>query len=333
MYKMFAFKCVICLISVLSILILPSSQQSSRQPCREDADCFKISENSVCLGNTLDTRGECACKSGFNMLLRNRTFFYCGKNLNYSNPCLYKEECTYFVGSLSVCEFRSPGDGVCSCGPGSHLYQPEMRCYKDVLLHDVCSSSAECRLRDDTYANCVVGHCTCNSDSVPNETRDQCVISKRLGDHCSSDSDCKTPNSYCGNEICTCRQGYSVCKHQSYCLRDATEIGDPCTEDVQCATYLPGTTCSYEKKCTCDLGEHYTGTQCVVSKKVGESCDSDAECVYDKKLKDLVSCVDRRCECVYGPGNETMECGNGATVPRIAVSSVISLFIFVLTFY
>ncbi|KAF7276374.1 hypothetical protein GWI33_010424, partial [Rhynchophorus ferrugineus] len=96
------------------------------QRCNLDRDCREF---SFCYGNdnANNKTGYCKCKSGYELLLRNRTFYACRKLANYNEECEYDIQCSEDLGSLAKCN-----NGLCGCGEGSVRYSYDGICYNSV---------------------------------------------------------------------------------------------------------------------------------------------------------------------------------------------------------
>ncbi|CAH0559400.1 unnamed protein product [Brassicogethes aeneus] len=262
--------------------ILRYSDLTSYRVCTTDADCL---DNSFCFGNDAEKTGRCKCLQGFEMLVRNEKFYACLQESSYGNPCLYSEQCVINLGNNGLCDAKTK---LCTCADGSHYNEVDKQCYKSKKLHDICTTSAECVLKNGQNAFCQYGRCRCDLNQQPTASLDECLDSKRLGDTCGSDKDCQLiDNSYCGG-TCLCRQGFSVCRHGDFCLKDAITIGEDCTEDIQCVKNIPHAFCLEEKKCVCPLGRHFYGSSCIVSVDVDGYCEKDFQCLSQEKEVSLV---------------------------------------------
>ncbi|XP_011296792.1 prion-like-(Q/N-rich) domain-bearing protein 25 isoform X2 [Fopius arisanus] len=116
---------------------------------------------------------------------------------------------------------------------------------------------------------------------------------------CTYDKDC-TENAYCWNhETCYCMEGYLVNRNQSAleCLKIASEIGDPCTLDVQChVTFTAQAECR-NNICVCSEGSHYESEskRCYESIGIGHMCQTSYNCHISDGSPSF--CVDGFCRC------------------------------------
>ncbi|XP_076253295.1 prion-like-(Q/N-rich) domain-bearing protein 25 isoform X2 [Rhynchophorus ferrugineus] len=285
------------------------------QRCNLDRDCREF---SFCYGNdnANNKTGYCKCKSGYELLLRNRTFYACRKLANYNEECEYDIQCSEDLGSLAKCN-----NGLCGCGEGSVRYSYDGICYNSVLLGDFCLTDGNCLLENGS-AYCLDGRCECDIGYAPSVDKKRCVLSRSIGQNCSHTEECgSTPNSEC-REVCRCQTGYVISRNGSSCLKAATYFYEPCEENGQCSQFLTDSVCS-EGNCTCQIGRHGYSNRCVRSSGIGQGCKSIDECITDSRLSSSVDCVDGLCQCLSGVVNESLGCGSGGTHVSTSLLSTI----------
>ncbi|XP_015119145.1 prion-like-(Q/N-rich) domain-bearing protein 25 isoform X2 [Diachasma alloeum] len=116
---------------------------------------------------------------------------------------------------------------------------------------------------------------------------------------CTYDKDC-IENAYCWNhETCYCMEGYLVNRNDTAleCLKIASEIGDPCTANVQChVTFTAQAECR-NNTCTCTKGSHYEPEpkRCYESIEIGHMCQTSYNCRTSDNSSSF--CVDGFCSC------------------------------------
>lgn len=122
----------------------------------------------------------------------------------------------------------------------------------------------------------------------------------------------------------------------------ATEFGESCDFDGQCSKFLEQSACN-NRKCGCAFGFHEYGPRCVVTKRIGQDCEKNEECIYKKEMAGNVRCEAKKCICLFGK-QENGDCntekildiddGNGASnffVTKAAIFGLSSiLFVLIL---
>lgn len=83
----------------------------------------------------------------------------------------------------------------------------------------------------------------------------------------------------------------------------ATAFKESCSFDGQCSTFLANSVCLNET-CTCATNQHEYGVRCVPSKRAGEYCTEDLECIYEPKLTNNAKCDHASCVCIYGKASD-----------------------------
>ncbi|RZC37086.1 protein kinase C-binding protein NELL1, partial [Asbolus verrucosus] len=281
----------------------------SYQSCRSDVDC---KPNSFCFGNDDDREGKCKCFEGYE-LIRNTTFYECLQGVKLGDPCEKDIQCVITASNLARCDQYK----VCSCKSEAHGYSDgicylriSVVMYKSVFnessyfleLNEVCVSDANCYLGNDNYGFCTHGRCRCPVRPIvqrPSANRTYCIPAKKMGEECLSDEECSfIPNARC-LEVCRCPSGYTLSRSGKACVKAATQFGDSCTYDGNCEEYLSRSTC-LNNRCECGEDLHGYGNRCVETRRAGQNCEEDAQCVYKNQLEENVKCQHGVCSCIYG---------------------------------
>ncbi|XP_068909533.1 prion-like-(Q/N-rich) domain-bearing protein 25 isoform X1 [Tenebrio molitor] len=279
----------------LTLFVTINSQKLEEQniqsyaPCLNDQDCKK---NSFCYNNDDDVLGKCKCLKGFD-IIRNDTSYECIVGARLEEACQKDIQCTITAGPLAIC------DEYKVCGCENESTGKDGICYKKMKLGEKCSHDNNCYLSDGSYGFCVLGVCSCRNDQKPSADKTLCGNAMKLGEPCTNDEECNTvPNTRC-LEKCRCSVEYTMSKNQSSCVKAATKFDEFCEFDGQCSKFLEESICD-SQKCTCSSDFHDYGNKCVETRKIGQSCEEDAECIYEKKLKDNVQCSSKKCTCIFG---------------------------------
>ncbi|KAJ3660060.1 hypothetical protein Zmor_011715 [Zophobas morio] len=288
------------LVVMISIIVSIHAQKLAKQKiqsyasCRTDKDC---KEKAFCFGNDDDTDGKCKCQKGYE-LIRNTTFYECLPAMKIGDPCGKDIQCQVTAGDLAFCDKYK----ICSCNDESHAY--EGRCEYKAKIGEICMGDGNCYLENGTPGGglgfCTDGRCKCGLNQKHSADRTKCLNSRKLGEPCVADEECTatTPNTKC-SEKCICDPAYTEARNASTCVKAATQFDEPCDSDGQCSKYLKESICN-GNKCGCETGFHGYTLKCVKTKKPGQPCEEDAECLYEKKLYENVKCQDKMCKCLYG---------------------------------
>ncbi|KAL1500902.1 hypothetical protein ABEB36_006321 [Hypothenemus hampei] len=286
----------------------------SRQRCFTDNDCR---ENSFCYDNDHNRVGLCKCQAGYELLLRNRTYYTCKTLSKWGEDCELTEQCIDNLGSLALC------DGTCQCQPQTSRFPFDGRCHEINLLEDFCRSDANCVLEDGSYAFCADGQCQCNIGLRPTLDRKHCVIARALGENCTDDYQCSfTANSVC-RDVCRCSIDYVISRNNTACLKAATYFNETCEEHVQCSEFLRDSVCS-NNYCGCQDGYHSYENKCVRTVNVGSSCGDKDECIFSQDYAGILDCLEGVCQCLPEKRNEPV-CG-GASHLQTMVSVFLIVF-------
>nr|CAH7758838.1 unnamed protein product [Callosobruchus chinensis] len=271
--------------------------------CRNDLDCTRISNNSICYGNDSNSLGKCKCSSNYEMLTRNKTHFDCLKYVGYNESCEMDIQCQKSLTEIGVCE-----KGICQCMERAHLYT-DGRCYVSILLGGFCQVDGSCYLKNGSFGHCVDGRCACVKDTeVPTEDRTSCVDGRYLGETCTTDDQCGLVDNAVCRVVCKCAVGYALSRDEKRCLKAATMFDDICEESEQCSAFLTGSICK-SGNCTCAEGHHGYGSKCVRSVKIGDECVDQPECIPDPKYNNVADCVKNVCTCFPDAVSDVVGCG------------------------
>ncbi|XP_057320813.1 prion-like-(Q/N-rich) domain-bearing protein 25 isoform X1 [Microplitis mediator] len=128
---------------------------------------------------------------------------------------------------------------------------------------------------------------------------------------CIYDTDC-IGNAYCFNrETCHCKNGHVINRNHTHmqCLKIATNLGDPCDENIQCEMTFTSQAECRNNICTCIDGSHYEESQgrCYESIGIGKMCKTNYNC-YVEGSKTF--CVDGYCSCplLHHPNSDGTRC-------------------------
>ncbi|XP_030751960.1 multiple epidermal growth factor-like domains protein 10 isoform X2 [Sitophilus oryzae] len=298
------------------ILSLSDEKLVSYKSCRLDIDCDL---NSFCYNNdnANNRTGSCKCQSGYELLLRNRTYYACRKLAKYNEECEFNIQCVTDMGSLAVC------NGVCTCPEGTNYYPWDKRCHAINLLGEYCRTDGNCVL-ENGYAYCVDGKCECNIGEIPTPDRNRCITGSKLGGSCADDAECAgTENAVC-REVCRCQVGYVISRNESTCLKAATYFLETCDESTQCSEFLTDSVC-LNNTCVCQAGRHGYQNKCVRTSGIGFRCRDVEECITSTEQSTLVNCIDGVCQCLPGVVDESLGCYNSAFLPSFN-SYIVVLF-------
>ncbi|EDW81729.1 uncharacterized protein Dwil_GK10857 [Drosophila willistoni] len=135
-----------------------------------------------------------------------------------------------------------------------------------------------------------------------------CAIVKPKGDGgvlavfwpCESQEDCTADGSICDPDSsqCTCSTFDTVFSENFTECLTTSQIGDTCSDSVQCNLMPTGANCK-AGLCDCADGQTYLRGKCRPLNGLGESCDRDLDCYfgYDRAS---VSCQENVCACANG---------------------------------
>ncbi|CAG9769612.1 unnamed protein product [Ceutorhynchus assimilis] len=293
-----------------------TEQIVSYQRCRIDSDCR---ENSFCFDNDNNRIGLCKCQAGYELLLRNRTYYTCLKFAAYGENCQISEQCIETLGSMAKC------DRVCGCAEGTQRYPWDGRCHGITLLDDFCRTDANCVLEDGSYAYCTDGQCTCNIGLTPSLDKKHCIIVRNLAENCTNDEQCSfIGNSVC-REVCRCSVGFVVNRNRTACLKAATYFFDSCEENAQCSEFLTDSICN-NGNCTCQNDYHGYETKCVKSARIGQACTDTAQCIPSPQFQTIADCIEGVCQCHPGVHDDRIGCNHG-------IKNSVKIFILVFCIY
>ncbi|XP_043271052.1 prion-like-(Q/N-rich) domain-bearing protein 25 isoform X2 [Venturia canescens] len=132
---------------------------------------------------------------------------------------------------------------------------------------------------------------------------------------CTYDKDCMD-NAYCKHQkTCECMEDYLVDKNRTHvrCLKIATNIGDPCTEDVQCSVTFTAQAECRNNTCGCSPGSHFEAERCYESVGIGHVCQTSHNCYVHGSDS---FCVDGYCSCPlqHHPNSDGSRCLKSASL-------------------
>ncbi|XP_075221760.1 prion-like-(Q/N-rich) domain-bearing protein 25 isoform X1 [Lycorma delicatula] len=140
-------------------------------------------------------------------------------------------------------------------------------------------------------------------------------MSRYTSSKCRYDSDC-VANAFCkANDTCICKDGYlPFGRNLTTCIKEASVLGDPCVEDIQCTAAFGTKAECYHKspetngRCQCSPNAHFHDNICYPSVLLGGYCHASGEC----KIKSDVGvyCNIGKCVCPfnYHPNEDGTDC-------------------------
>lgn len=258
--------------------------------CSRNEDCI---ENAVCtqldLSNRTLQHQFCICDSGY-VMFRSKSGDVCLKEASrLGDACAQDIQCSAVFGSDALCG----RGGTCQCKPGATLVTS--LCEVISKIGDPCVVSDNCPM--DVY--CDKSVCVCPYNYVANSERTKCIKNSNLGEPCNEDWNCLNTNSRCYEGRCRCSRAHVQSESGNTCLKLANNLLDRCSEDAQCYSVSPITSCILGR-CECKPGHHAYNDLCWVSIGLGEYCSDSRQCISNSNITALMRCHDNRCACVAG---------------------------------
>ncbi|KAK6639166.1 hypothetical protein RUM43_007436 [Polyplax serrata] len=314
--------------------------QKLHRTCFKNEQCFVGYDyrGQECTGKT------CKCKEGY----YSRFDLNCRKKRNPGESCNADLDCpTGHVCDKMKCFVKKSAflmsegdvlseDHVLDVSDGT--LQTDLICPKgNFEMNGTCvlELGMPCNTNDDCShikkANCLDGVCSCDPVlGIANSNNRMCLqvargkvpdLSKTT---CKEDPQCSIfgDNSYCSNKKCACKNGSYWEAENQFCW-GINKVGEDCLTDKDCHPAQTHAICkeneALKKVCTCENGYHLTGESCRPdAKEVGDYCEKDEECLFDKskcdESKKLCKCQDRyypeKGQCVTGVGSPCQDDGD-----------------------
>lgn len=266
-------------------ICIPTAKHGEQ--CTLNEQCKRHDFKSECQG-TLDGKFTCGCEhlSEFDSKKEKCIRYECrtDRDCKYDSRCLFDT-----ANDKHTCQPRPEcrEDSDCTGDTGTKCLlvngMEQKRCLRPLKWADECDlNSDECKFFDPN-SKCFMrpesdrkARCFCIEGYTYQKIFDRCVPAG----YCEEDEHCPSQDSYCSDHSCIQK---TVCKDDADCIAWGV-LGSKCTKN--------------------HLGEN----RCLTKKHLGQSCDSNEECIMSDPL---TTCLDE-----WASGNPTCVC----VAPAVSVT-------------